>query len=271
MNRTLLIAGASIASLVAATITEASSLTLHPGDFGSTNVAGNGSSASGFPNSSWQSNATGANSKSELYIPIGSLFSSPVTVGDLDSVSYWTNKPGDSGSVDWTFLIYTAKQGSGDEASWYHTRLNSEPYFTQTSNANDPSNTWHEWSSNDPTNPMLFYDQGRSNSFGTYTDPTLADLTAGSVTWNGSGQSGASADYSGEGISLISLQTGSAWGNGFTGLVDGVTITLKNGDTATVNLEAAVVPLPKAAYAGLGLIAGIGVLGGLKRRQRKLA
>jgi hypothetical protein len=34
---------------------------------------------------------------------------------------------------------------------------------------------------------------------------------------------------------------------------------------------ATVVPLPKAAYAGLGLIAGIGVLGGLKRRQRKLA
>lgn len=31
------------------------------------------------------------------------------------------------------------------------------------------------------------------------------------------------------------------------------------------------VPLPKAAYAGLGLIAGLGLLGGLKRRQRRLA
>jgi hypothetical protein len=36
-------------------------------------------------------------------------------------------------------------------------------------------------------------------------------------------------------------------------------------------MKVTVVPLPKAAYAGLGLIAGIGVLGGLKRRQRKLA
>jgi hypothetical protein len=37
------------------------------------------------------------------------------------------------------------------------------------------------------------------------------------------------------------------------------------------NISVAAVPLPKAAYAGLGLIAGIGLLGGLKRRQRRLA
>jgi hypothetical protein len=40
---------------------------------------------------------------------------------------------------------------------------------------------------------------------------------------------------------------------------------------STVQVTANVVPLPKAAYAGLGLIAGIGLLGGLKRRQRHLA
>jgi hypothetical protein len=41
--------------------------------------------------------------------------------------------------------------------------------------------------------------------------------------------------------------------------------------TDTIHVDVVPVPLPKAAYAGLGLIAGLGVLGGLKRRQRKLA
>jgi hypothetical protein len=56
-----------------------------------------------------------------------------------------------------------------------------------------------------------------------------------------------------------------------TGYFDNVTINGTSQADTTYNFEAAVVPLPKAAYAGLGLIAGIGLLGGLKRRQRKLA
>jgi hypothetical protein len=47
-------------------------------------------------------------------------------------------------------------------------------------------------------------------------------------------------------------------------------ITLAAGDYYFSH-DATIVPLPKAAYAGLGLIAGLGLLGGLKRRQRKLA
>jgi len=246
----------------------ATSITLYPGDLGSTNVVGSPNAAPGFPNSSWQADTTvasTADNKSELYIPVAALFSGPVTVGDLASISYFTNKPGDAGSPDWTFLIYTAKQ-AGD-SSFYHSRLNSEPYLTGTSDADDPANAWHQWST-DGSDPMRFYDANRDGGvYGTYTDPTLAQLTAGPVTWNGSGENGTSHDYSGEDISYFSLQTGSAWADGFTGLLDGLQIKLTDGQVGTVNFESAT-PLPSAAWGGLVLCGMIGMTGGAKRLRR---
>jgi hypothetical protein len=239
------------------------SVTLLPGYAGNSNVAGNaGTSAPGFPTGSWQ--APGTAQKSESYIPASALFSGPVTLNDIASISYWTNKATTAADVDWTFLIYTAKTNSGDTGSFYHTRLNSEPYFSSTPVV--PANTWHQWSSNDPNNPMRFYDAARSGTFGTYGDPTLAQLQAGPITWGNNTQ----YDYrtSADTISLFSLQTGSAWANGFTGLVDGLTITLTNGDVGIVNLEAVPVPLPAAAWAGLTLIGGVGGLKGVRRFRR---
>lgn len=223
---------------------------------GSNVVGVGGDSAPGFGTGAWA--APGNNSKSELYISAASLFSAPVRIDDIASISYWTKKATTGAAVDWTFYIYTALQASGNSGGWYHTRLNSEPYFTQSTVA---SNTWHQWSTSGP-NAMRFYDQPRGGSYGTYVDPTLAALQAGPVA---TGDVSHTIDYGQEYINLFSLQTGSAWANGFTGLVDGLTITLNNGDVGSVNLEStAPVPEPASlALVGLALAA----LGAFTRKR----
>ncbi len=223
-------------------------LTLYPDSPGVSGVVGNMTTASPGPNGSFQANAASGGGKSEIYVTPDQLFGHAITIGDIASMSYFTNKSGTGADPDWTLLLYTAPTGSGDTASWYHARLNSEPYFTQTTVA---SNTWHQWSTNDPTNPMLFYDAARSGTFGTYTDPTLSQIQSGTFTWpNGNFDA-----YGGQTVELISFQTGSAWASGFTGLLDGFNIALSTGDTAAINFEA--VPLPSSVWAGILLLGGL--------------
>ena len=267
----LMLLAAAVFAMPLGARAEVTSITLLPG--AGTNVSGNaGTSAPGFVSGSWQSPGVGG--KSESYIAASTLFPTfgAVTINDLASISYWTNKSGTTADVDWTFLIYTAPTGigTGDVSPGYHSRLNAEPYFTQTPNASVTANTWHEWTSGG-ANALLFYDQPRGGSFGTYADPTLADLQAGTVTWGNS----VTYDYrtSADTISYFSLQTGSAWANGFNGLVDGMTITLKNGDVGIVNFEAtaagAAVPLPIAAWMGISLVGGLGGFRGIKRLRSR--
>lgn len=210
-------------------------LVLYPNADVDGNTIGNRSSfAPGFPFGSWQANATVPGTKSETYIQASTLFPGGVKISDIASVSYWTNKPGLSTDPDWSFYFYTVKQ-PGD-SSFYHSRLTSEPYLTNTPVANDPPNQWHKWSTNDPNNPMRFYDSNRDGGiFGTFTDPTLAQIQAGPITWPASGTT---VDYRNEQINFFSIQTGSAWASTFRGLLDGLTITLKDGTVARVNFEA---------------------------------
>lgn len=232
-------------------------ITLYPDSPGIdvSGIAGNTSnSAPGFGSQSWQQTP---GSKAILYIPLGVLAGRPVTVSEIESISYWTNKPGDGGAPDWTLLIYTTPEFDGDDADWwYRSRLNAEPYFTQSTVA---PNTWHEWSTDDPTNPLKFYDSKRNGGYaGTYNDPTLQEIQNGYY----------GRDYGIEEIMFISLQTGSGWSNGFTGLVDGLTIVLRNGDEYYINLEAEPTPEP----ASLAIWGGIGMVGLIAaRRRRKLA
>ena len=185
-------------------------------------------SAPGFGPSAWQA---GGSTKAEFYVPAAALFGHPVKVGDLASVSWWTNK--ESGISDWYNLIYTVPQNdSKNTGTWYRSRLNSEPYL---SGGSYTPGAWKLWSTGDADHPLRYFDALRNGGiYGTYTDPLLSGITSGPVTW----ANGTSWDYSGEQILSFSMQTGSGWANGFTGMLDGLTVTLKSGETATVNFEA---------------------------------
>jgi len=229
-------------------------LTLYPTfpGAGGTVAGDSATSAPGFGTGSWQQAGT---SKAEVYITPGALFTRPVKISDISSISYWTNKP-TTAIVDWSLAIYTVSQGTG----WYNSRLSAEPYFTGV--AATP-NSWTMWSTNDATNPLTFYDQPRSGNYGTYADPTLAQIRAGAVAVGNT-----THDYSNESILCFYLGTGSSWASDFKGLVDGLTITLTDGEVGTVNLDpnAAPVPEPSTLFLlGAGL-AGIAVL-----RRRKTA
>lgn len=256
---------ALLASLAFAVITRPASadLTLYPNSPGVTNVIGNTStSAPGFGTGSFQ--APGTN-KSEIYILPSSLFTGDVTIKDITSISFWTNKPGSAGGPDWSLYLYTKTTGSGDTGSFYHTRLVAEPLYSNTPSVTP--NTWHEWSTNDASNPLRFYDQARDGNIqGTNSDPTLATLQSGPFSW----PSGSTYDYStsNDKILYFSLQTGSQWANGFTGLVDGLTINLTGGRSASVNLEAAT-PTPEPSTMTLVLSGGVFGLFGLWRQRRR--
>jgi hypothetical protein len=209
-----------VATVVPQTITTVTALPV-------ANSVGSADYAAEFAPGSWQANATVAGQKSEYYVSPQSLFGRDVNIGEISSISYFTKKNTTHtvNAADWFLNIYTKPDTNLPvHGSWYGNRIGSEPYFSQ--NLLDPSNTWNQWVTPEGQNNRLrFFDSTNNQYFGSYTDGFLSDLIA-------------NAAYKNQKILLFSVQTGSAWANGFTGLVDGLTIELTGGDIGRVNFVA---------------------------------
>ena len=192
-----------------------------------------GDAAPGFPGGSFAADASG---KSELYFDPTVLFGRTVGLGEVKNMSYWTKKgsthntPATAG--DWFLAIYT-KPFAGDVSTpaWYGSRIGSEPYFSI--NLADPANTWNQWTTDGANNQLRFFEstEGASGAnFGSYTDPNLAAFLVGNSL-------GTTVPRRNQDVLWFSIQTGSAWANGFNGQLDGFKIELANGSVATVNFE----------------------------------
>jgi len=122
-------------------------------------------------------------------------------------------------SQDWAVFIYTRTDGT-DDASWYGQRFVND-YGTHTA-----TDAWTEYSTDDG---MQF-----RRSSGTTTG--YMDFSA--IRSN--------PDYENALIEMISVQTMSNYAN-FNGAMDGLTITLTNGNVGIVNFvgEAAPYPSPR--------------------------
>lgn len=199
--------------------------------FDSNNVVGVvGDSAPGF---SYGSLASNGSDKTDMYFTPQMLFGHDITLGDISSISYWTKKGTDhvTSPADWYLNIYTKPyDGDRSSATWYGDRIGTEPYFSV--NLNDPANTWNMWSTGGAINQLRFFEStagAPGATFGSYTDPTWADFVAGNSLAN--------QPYATRSVLFFSPQTASASAEGFTGQIDGLTVTLTDGSVATVNFE----------------------------------
>lgn len=226
-----------------------------------------GDAAPGFGTGSFQANGS---AKTAITFDPTTLFGSGAsfTVADIANISFWTKQsalPSDGTYLNWYLELYTPATGSDDDA-WYHRRLNFEPYFSpDLSDANQPADTWVQWSTDASANQLRVFDANRGDMgpvYGTYTDPFLSDIQTGPVDWSTfySGYESTPVTYENDQVWFMAISTGSGWANGFDGQVDGVTVTLHNGQTATIDFEA--IPAPASAT-----LMALGVLGFARRRR----
>jgi hypothetical protein len=220
-------------------------------------VVGNTAAAPGFGSGSWQATQHNPNSvkpedqKSNYYVTPQELFGSGVvvTIGDVLSMSYWTNQFNSAGNSNWGLYIYTAPSSGDNSTSWYKSRLVATP-------GKGDADQWDQWT----TASLNFSDPSRNGQAYT-TSITWADITGHPVTW-ANGLPGNSRDYSSETVEYFSLQTDSG-ATAFRGLVDGLQINLKNGMTGSVDFEAA----PEPATLGLTALVVVAGIGFLRRRS----
>ena len=197
-----------------------------------------GDAPTGFGPDSWQGPASGKTNWHARYLADGNKLSAlfpddaaTMTIADLAEISYFTKRPsGILAGRDWWVQIYTRPTGSGDKSSWYHDR------FINNYGEHTNIGSWTQYSTD--SGEMTFH----SNGWGVIGVSTLAEL----ITAAGSQE-----------IEMISVQTDSGW-DGFDGYMDGLEITLTNGNVGQVNF----VPEPATIC-----ILGLGGL--LLRRKRK--
>lgn len=192
----------------------------------------------------WQANGT---AKSSVYLPTAPYLGS-FTVADIEKIE-WNTKTGVVDNYDWYMTIYTVKDGVNDDGSWYGRRLTLENLYANS--RNEVVGSWNNWSTDeDGSNVVTFYDGNRTN-YGFYNGPTLTDIQNPAFTWASYPTSGSTAaiNYANEQVLSIVFETGSGWASQYTGLIDGVTVSLKSGCSVTYDLE-----VPEPATLGLLLI-----------------
>jgi len=206
-----------------------------------------GDAPAGFGADSWQGPATGKSNWHARYVADGDYLSTifptdaaSMTIGDLASISYYTNRPtGTPAGRDWWIQIYTRPTGTGDKSSWYHDRFINN--YDDHTNIGD----WTQYSTDD----AMTFDSNGLNVIG---ESTLAELIAAA---------------GGQVIEMISVQTNSGW-NGFDGYMDGLEITLTNGNVGRVDFGAVPEPASLIIWGLLGVgCAGVAVV----RRRRRAA
>jgi len=223
------IASAMIIAPFSASAAALTATASYPGTTNVVEVVGDG--APGFAAGSIAADGLG---KSEFYFYPAQLFGKEVTLGEIESISYWTKK-GDLHTVnpaDWFVNLYTKPYvGDVSSASWYGERIGTEPYLSAALNA--PINTWNNWTTDGSENKLRFFEStagAPGANFGSYVDPDWSTFVAGNSL------SGAS--YASRELLSVSVQTGSAWADGFFGQVDGLTVTLTDNTVGSVNFEA---------------------------------
>lgn len=207
----------------------ANTVTLHPGDVpdAQTPRVAAGDAPAGFGPDSWMNAAHVAASgyKVNAYVTPQELFGHSITINDIASITYYTKAP--VGQENWFINVYTV--GPGD-ASWYGKRFFNAGY---TGYASDDA--WH----NNTITSL------QRSSGGSFAAQSLTD-------WQ--------TTYGSELVQSFSPQTNSGL-NGNDAQIDGLVVTLKNGEIGSVDFAA--VPTPSAAFGGLVLMG----LTSLKRRR----
>ena len=247
--RTLPILTAATSTLALTATASAATITVTPetpGVSGSPRVADDSPGAR-YGSTSLQNTNTA--SKAEVYLtPEALQFTTPVTMGDLASISYWTKGPLPS-REDWFLHIYTNPEGTAnDNAGWYGRRI------THDTNAAVTGSGWRQSvvSAFTVTGGSVvdggrkFTNDNRSDPFGySIADPLPADIADDTIKFfTFSTNSGLNA----------------ADGDSLDALLDGLEVSLTNGESVLVDFAA--VPEPASA---LALLAGGGLL--LRRRR----
>lgn len=187
--------------------------------------------------------------KNQFYLTGAEIFGdTPSTLGDIESIGYTTKKSDGASGVDWFIQIYTDPYSGSPGSSWYGNRVQAEPYLG--SNLDAPADQWNTWSTDAGTNQLNWGDSSSGDfgaGLGSFDDFKSAGVMGGSGT------------YGDAGILYFTFGTGSAWANGFEGLLGPITIVFTDGTSTVISFGAStpVVPSPlgAAALAGLGLAA----------------
>jgi hypothetical protein len=193
---------------------------------------------------------------------VGTKLSSLTTLS-YDTYATASNAPAGQVSQDTFFILYVNDSNAPGGVD----RLFFEPIYSDGGDVTNPSgdedvptlNTWQNWNLLDG----MWY----SDAFG--------GPGAGALSWSqimaDEGSDATISDDTDHGLGGIRFTVGEGSpGDDFDVFMDNVSIGTSAG-TTTYDFEPnATVPLPSAAWSGMALLGGLGLIGGLNRRRRQM-